>query len=99
MASMQLREFRSVVKNTLRGFATVELPSGLVIYDIPVHTKGGKSWASMPSAPQIENGAVRVKDGKAQYKRILEWRDRDLQDRFSTALCDLITTHNPNVLR
>jgi hypothetical protein len=39
---MRLLEWRSMVRNTLRGFCVIELPSGLVIRDVAVHEKAGK---------------------------------------------------------
>lgn len=96
--AMVLRDFRAFNKNTLRGFAIVELPAGLVIHNITIHTKNGKAWAAMPSVPQLQDGQHRVIDGKNQYKRILEWRDRDLGDRFSAALVELVKAQFPNAL-
>lgn len=95
-----LREFRVVNKNTLRGFATFEFPNGMVIHEMPTHTKNGRSWVAFPAAPQIDNGSgtVRVVDGKTQYKRIIEWRDRDLSDRFSDAAVAVIQRDKPGAL-
>jgi hypothetical protein len=98
MAELRLRDFRAISKNTLRGFATFEFPNGLVIYDMPAHTKNGKSWVSFPSAPQIDNGGVKKIDGKLQYKRLIEWKDRDLSDRFSVAAVAVINRDKPGVL-
>lgn len=99
MASrLVLRDFRAFTKNTLRGFATVELPSGIVIHDASVHTKNGKSWVAMPAAPQTNNGTVRMVDGKPQYKKILEWKDRDLSDRFSEAVVEAVLAAHPSAL-
>lgn len=94
-----LREFRQVVKNSLRGFAVVELPSGIVIHDISLHNSHGKTWAAMPAKPQMDGaGAIRQIDGKTQYKKIVEWRDRDLSDRFSVMVCDLVREQHPKAL-
>ena len=99
MAGMILREFRALSKNSLRGFATVELPSGLVIKDISMHTSNGKSWASLPAKPHIaKDGSPVMKDGKAQYLSILQWKNRDLADGFSAALVGLVTAEHPNAL-
>jgi hypothetical protein len=44
---MRLLRWRPLVKNSLRGFATVQLP-GLVIYDVSVFISGGKGgWSSL----------------------------------------------------
>jgi hypothetical protein len=93
-----LREFRAVQKNTLRGFATFEFSNGLVIHDMPAHTKNGRSWVAFPAVPQLENGTVKTVEGKAQYKRVIEWRDRDLSDKFSDAAVAVIQREKPGVL-
>jgi hypothetical protein len=96
---MQLKAWRPLQKNTLRGFATVELPIGLVITDISVHTKNGKSWASFPAKIQIDkDGQPRTADGKIQYAKILEWRNRDLSDRFSDAVIQSVLAEYPDAL-
>ena len=99
MAGMVLREFRALNKNSLRGFATVELSSGLIIKDITLHTSNGKSWAFLPAKPQIsKDGTQIMKDGKAQYTSILQWKNRELADRFSDALVALVSAEHPNAL-
>ena len=98
MAELRLRDFRAVTKNTLRGFATFEFPNGMVIYDMPAHTKNGKSWVAFPAAPQLENGGVRVVDGKPQYKKLIEWRDRSLSDRFAETAVTIIRRDKPGAL-
>jgi hypothetical protein len=98
MAELRLRDFRAVTKKTLRGFATFEFPNGMVIHDMPAHTKNGKAWVAFPASPQIENGTVKILDGKAQYKKLIEWRDRSLSDRFSETAVAVIRRDKPGVL-
>jgi hypothetical protein len=97
---MRLVDFKPIVKGSLRGFATVELPIGLKIHDILVLTSHGKIWASLPSKPQIDKNGQHRKDinGKAAYTAILEWRDRDLSDRFSQAVVELVRAAHPDDL-
>ena len=77
-------------KNTLLGFAVIELPSGLIVRDVSVHEKNGKRWASLPSRPMLDADGRQVVNhsGKKQYCALLGWRDRDLADRFSAAVVD-----------
>lgn len=98
MPELRLRDFRAVQKNTLRGFATFEFPNGLIIHEMPVHVKNGSAWVSFPSQPQLENGVHRVIDGKTQWKRLIEWRDRDLSDRFSDTAIAVIRREKPGAL-
>jgi hypothetical protein len=93
---LRLLEWRPMSKNSLRGFATVELPSGLVITDVSLHSSHGKCWASLPARPQVErDGTVRRDpDGKIAYSPILKWRDRELADGFSAAVVAAVEAQN-----
>ena len=94
---MKLVEWRPMRKNTLHGFAVVEMPSGLVIRDVSIHQKSGKWWASLPSRPMLDSDGRQVVNhaGHKQYAAVLGWRDRDLADRFSAAAVDLIRAEHP----
>lgn len=96
--SMEVVEFRSVVKNSLRGFATVKMSNGLIIKDISVLTGRNGPWCSMPAKPVFgTDGKPKIgTNGRPLYTSILEWRDRDLQDKFSAAVIDLILAQYPN---
>src|SRR3954471_13692535 len=80
-SQMSLRAFKPLVKNSLRGFASVELSIGLVLTHVPVLVSHGKAWAALPSKPVLDReGRQAEVDGKRQYAPILEWRDRSLAD-------------------
>jgi hypothetical protein len=98
---IRLISWKPLVKNSLRGFAAVELPIGLKIADIPVLVSNGKAWASLPSKPQVDKDGQHKRDtnGKPAYTPILEWRDRNLSDRFSAAVVDLIHASHPGALQ
>src|ERR1051326_2552865 len=100
-ASVRLRlvEWKPLRKNSLRGFATIELPIGLIISDVPVLVgSNGRPWASLPSKPQLTSDGVarRGEDGRIQYSPILKWRDRSLSERFSDAVVAAVEAeHGP----
>jgi hypothetical protein len=61
---MQLtcRDFRSLRRNTLLGFAEVTIAElDLTIKDVAIHSKAGSRWAQPPAKPQVKDGAL-VKD-------------------------------------
>ena len=95
---VRVSDYRRVVKNTLRGFTTVELPIGLRIHDVAVHQRGGTAWASFPAVPQLESGMQRIVDGKPQYKRVIEWTSRTLSDGFSAAVISELRRQYPDAL-
>ena len=96
---LKLLEWRPIHRNTLCGFANVELPSGLVIRDVSVHQKNGKWWAGLPARPMLdaEGRQIRNHAGKAQYAALLGWRDRELADRFSGAVVELVRAAHPGM--
>lgn len=96
---MVLESFRPVVKGSLRGFATVRLPIGLTISDIPVCASHGKVWASLPSKPTLDRDGRHIAEGgKKKYAPILQWNDRVTTDRWSAAVVDLVRQQHPEVL-
>jgi hypothetical protein len=51
--------FRPYTKNTLRGFADLELSRiGIVIRDCTWHEKNGKEWISFPARPYEKAGTT-----------------------------------------
>ncbi len=87
---LELLDWRAISRGTLVGFARVRLPNKLVIADIAVHRKDGEWWSSLPAMPQLEGGKHRELDGKKQYRKILEWSDRDIGKQFSAAVVELV---------
>jgi hypothetical protein len=98
---MTLRAWKPIRKGSLIGFASVCLPIGLEIDDIPVLSSGGKLWAALPARPVIiSDGRVAKLPGsnKTQYIAVLRWRDRDLSTRFSQTVVSLVREHHPGDL-
>lgn len=101
-ASLDLVEWKSLTKGSLRGFAAVRLRNGLTIHDIPVLTSNGKVWASLPSKPMIGKDGqpiIDAKTGKPKYQPILAWPDRATSDRFSEAVVAAIEAEHPGAVR
>lgn len=92
-----IRDFRPVRKNSLLGFAKIELPIGLVISDVTVHESHGKRWASMPSKPVLDSDGRHKQsaDGKREYAFIISWRSRELSDGFSEAVLSALDADKP----
>jgi hypothetical protein len=63
-------------RNTLRGFFSVELPSGLVIHKCTLHVKANSRWIGFPAE------RYKKSDGEVGYAILLEFRSRDIADRF-----------------
>jgi hypothetical protein len=97
---MRLLDFRPVVKGALRGVARVELPPGLYIPDAMLFSSRGKSWAALPSKPVFDADGKhrRYADGKLQYLPAVQWKSRELHERFSAALVRLVREQFPGAL-
>jgi hypothetical protein len=89
---LQLLGFKSVRRNTLRGFAEVRLPNQLIITDIVVGEAGGRQWALLPSKPMVDrDGNLRRDDaGKPRYAVVVEWATPALRDEFSKRVVALV---------
>jgi len=62
--------FRPFEKNTLRGFADLELTRiGLVLRDCTWHEKNGKEWVGFPAR------SYQDKDGNAQWQALIEFAE------------------------
>jgi DNA-binding cell septation regulator SpoVG len=66
-------------KNTLRGFFTVELPSGLVIHSLALHVKNGARWISMPGRKRS------TQHGSTTFEPLVQFATRRAGDRFRDA--------------
>jgi hypothetical protein len=51
---IRITGFTAVHRNSLRGFATVVQPSGMVLHDVSVHQQDGAAWASPASKPMLD---------------------------------------------
>lgn len=91
-----LLSWKSVPRNTLRGFADVRIGKSLIIRDVSVHTANGARWASAPSKPVIQDGRVVVDDrGKPKYVPIVEWADKESREAFSEGVLAAVEREHP----
>jgi hypothetical protein len=92
-------DWRSLHRNTLRGFATIEIAElKLEVRDVAVHDKNGKRWAQLPAKPQVKDGAL-IKDastGKIAYTPIMEFSSKAVRDAFSHAMVTALLEFAPD---
>lgn len=95
----KLVSWKTLIRGSLRGFASVELPIGLTISEIPVLVGQNGAWAALPSKPVLDrDGRHRLVGGKPVYSTILSWETRDLADKFSLAVVELVRQAHPEAL-
>jgi hypothetical protein len=98
---LRLISWRPLARGALCGFCTVELlPLGLRIIDCPVLVSHGRAWCALPAKIQLDNTGRQKTDtaGKPLYAAVLQWRSRELGDRFSAAVISAIRRAHPGAL-
>lgn len=98
MSAVVVEAFQPRVSNTLRGFARVRMPSGLVFHDVSIHSKDGKHWASPASKPQVgRDGRQLERDGKLAFSPVVSFSTKELRDQFSGAVIRAVWAAFPEV--
>jgi DNA-binding cell septation regulator SpoVG len=80
-------DWKPLTKNTLRGFFTATLPSGMVIHNLTVHEKNGSRWIGLPAREWTDAG------GTKNFAKLIEFTDRRTADRFRDALLLALDKH------
>lgn len=95
-----IENFVKVERNTLRGFAKVRTPSGIIFHDVAIHHQADAAWAAPASKPLLNCDGQHMKDasGKAQWAPIVSFISKELRDKFSAAVIDALRISHPDVL-
>ena len=98
--SLSCESWKPLQKNTLQGFATIEIGAlALRIHDIAVHRKGNRTWAALPAKPWLKGGVAITDDaGKIQYSAMFEFTSREVADAFSRAVARAVEEKFPGAL-
>ena len=99
--TIRILEFRPLRKNSLLGFAKVELPSGLIISDVTILNGDRGPWASPPSKPMVgaDGVALRGDNGKIRYTPIIEFTSREIRNRWSAAVIEAMRQSHPEAFQ
>jgi hypothetical protein len=98
--AVTVEEFRPVVRNSLRGFVRVRLPSGMILHDVTLHSQAGKTWASPPGRPQVgaDGAQMRDPDGKLLYVPTVTFATSADRAVFSRAVVAAVSARDPEAL-
>ena len=77
-------EWKPHPKNTLLGFLSLRLASGLIIRNVCLHQKNDSRWVSMPARP------YKREDGIDGWQPLIEFADADTRSRFQAAALSAI---------
>jgi|tagenome__1003787_1003787.scaffolds.fasta_scaffold20988300_8 hypothetical protein len=96
-STVRILEWRPLRRNSLLGFAKVELPSGMTIADVTVLNGEHGPWASPPSKPMIDRDGVALRDEKQKirYQPIIEFTSKNIRDRFSDQVIAALKLSHP----
>jgi hypothetical protein len=96
-----VEDFCARVQNTLRGFARVRFPSGLVVHEIALHVAGGRACALPPSRPMVDrDGTVlRDRDGKTRWQPLITVTTKNVRDNWSAQIVVAVHETCPDALR
>lgn len=76
MIAFQVSDWKPHQKNTLKGFFTLTLPSGLVIRECMLHEKGESRWVGLPAKPYKKS------DGSTSYTPMIDFTSKAARERF-----------------
>ena len=104
MTSVVIEAFRPVERNTLRGFARVRFPSGLILDEVGIHVAAadGHAWANPPGRPMVAADGVAVRDqrtGKIRYQGLIAFSTVDIRNAWSDAIVEAVREKHPEALR
>jgi DNA-binding cell septation regulator SpoVG len=75
---VKITNWKAYAKGTMRGFCSLELDSGMVLHSCSLHEKeGGQRWVNLPQE------RVKQADGTSNYRRLVEFKSRQLSDKFN----------------
>ena len=99
MATVTISDWKPLRRGSLRGFATVSMPSGMTVHEVSIMQSNGRAWASPPSKPMIKDGKTIVDDdGKTKYVPLIEFVSKSVRDRWSSSIVDALLAAHPEAL-
>jgi hypothetical protein len=78
--TLVISDWKSFVKNTLRGFFSATLPSGMILHHLMLHEKGESRWIGLPAREWTNEQGVK------QFSKLVDFTDRATADRFRDAV-------------
>jgi hypothetical protein len=81
--NFKIREWRPFEKNTLRGFLSLELPSGMILHGCTLNQKGESRWIGLPAKEYL-------KGSERAWSPLIEFTDRDVRESFQALALEAI---------
>ena len=93
------RDFKPLHRNSLLGFATIEIVElHMRFFDVTIHQKGESRWAQLAAKPQIgkDGNVIRDSAGKIKYSAVTDFRDEATRKAFSHKVCEAVAAFAPD---
>ncbi len=99
-AAVVVEDWRPLIKNSLRGFVRVRLPSGIVVHDVAVHVREDRKWVSPPGRPAIGRDGTQMRDSscKPLFNPTITFADKTTADKFSVSILTALQAAHPEAL-
>jgi hypothetical protein len=97
---MKLLSCRPVGKGALLAFVTVELEIGLRLIGLPIFGSGTSGpWVGLPRKPRLDRERKQHigANGKPTFEPCADWATRELQNKFSAAVIELVCAKQPDL--
>lgn len=88
-SDIQISEWKSHNRKTLRGFFTATLPSGMILHDLSLHEKPDARWINTPSREWTDQ------NGDTQYSPMITFTDRATANRFRDTMLAALDEQKP----
>lgn len=86
---IEISEWKTYERNTLKGFFTATLPSGMVLHHLMLHKKGEARWISAPARE------AKDENGNAQFLPFLTFTTPDTRNRFRDSILAALDEQKP----
>lgn len=96
-----IAEWTARISGTLRGFCTVQFPSGAIFHQCSVFEKDGRWWASPAGKPMAGRDGTLLKDeitGKTRYSPVVSFADKTVRNRWSDQVIAALHAAHPELL-
>lgn len=81
---LSIADWKAHRKNSLQGFLSLILPSGLVIHNCSLHQRDGARWIGLPARQYVKD------DGAKSYAPLIEFTSKDARQRFQAAALEAV---------
>ena len=100
-SNVTITEWTARTSGTLRGFCTVQFPSGAIFHECGIFASEGRWWASPASKPMIGRDGTVLKDektGKTRYSPVVSFSDKTVRNRWSDQVIAALHAAHPEIL-